>query len=34
MEYVERVAERIDRINISGNGDVMSGLRELLVPKE
>ena len=34
MEYVERVAERIDRITVSGSGDVMGGLRELLVPKE
>ena len=34
MEYVERVAERIDRITLAGNGDVMGGLRELLVPKE
>ena len=34
MEYVERVAERIDRITVAGNNDVMGGLRELLVPKE
>lgn len=33
MEYVERVAERVDRITVAGGGDVMGSLRELLVPE-
>ncbi len=34
MAYIERVAEHVDRITVAGGRDVMSGLQELLVPKE
>lgn len=34
MEYVERVVERVDRITLAGGGDVIGGLRALLVPED
>jgi hypothetical protein len=34
FEYIEKIAEKINQITLSGNGQIIEQLRELFVPAE
>jgi hypothetical protein len=33
MEFVERIAENINSISVSGNGQIVDQLKQILIPK-